>query len=206
MLRRYGDAMSSHLDPPAQSRGSSGRMTAQARVEADAPRPSNPSFEDVQVQWFARTGPFPAGAPTPPPPPPLDASRGSRCDVGDEQRGRERFANDHGRPRNARRTSSTKSSSRPRISTTQTSSTTQTRSTSRSTHSSIRRSSRLRANARRVGSLRVLLKTRSRSRSRSRKKRRTNFARMKTSTRSSPPHGHGSARASGLPRTDTLPT
>jgi hypothetical protein len=45
-------------------------MTAQARVEADAPRPSNPSFEDVQVQWFARTGPFPAGAPTPPPPPP----------------------------------------------------------------------------------------------------------------------------------------
>ena len=41
-----------------------------AQPPVDAPRPSNPSFEDVQVQWFARTGPFPAANPTPPPPPP----------------------------------------------------------------------------------------------------------------------------------------
>lgn len=59
--------MSTHLDPSAQS-GSSGRM--KARPPVDPPRASNPSFEDVQVQWFARTGPFPAGNPTPPPPRP----------------------------------------------------------------------------------------------------------------------------------------
>lgn len=59
--------MSTHLDPTAQS-GSSGRM--KARPPVDPPRASNPSFEDVQVQWFARTGPFPAGNPTPPPPRP----------------------------------------------------------------------------------------------------------------------------------------
>jgi len=41
-----------------------------AQPPVDAPRPSSPSFEDVQVQWFARTGPFPAANPTPPPPPP----------------------------------------------------------------------------------------------------------------------------------------
>ena len=59
MLWPHAGLMDSLVDSSEQqqhAKRSSGRMKTPG---GDAPRVSQASLEDVQVQWFARTGPFP---------------------------------------------------------------------------------------------------------------------------------------------------